>query len=371
MHPAYDALDVQHALSLYSTHTARGCRCVMSPSITLAHTPPAAVASSSPDAATLPPCFIPALPSQLPMLRSWSEYLEQQSCFITVQQYFRMPDATRQVIMAQRVRSCMTPSRTGRGPQRAIFAIGDSHMGQLSRALMTAFDGAASVVWAAAAFTCGYTSEWFMRNVMAHHLGDVRVEIALTVCKTFNEQIDAALEAYLQPCDVVVLHQRSFSQGAEGDHDGKLVFDNDGGESPHGGRATVYARIRDLQRRVQLKGAKLVLLGDVAQLPTQPSICATSVGALARCELSRATVLVQTQVERTFYASLAEANNSTYHLPLDGYFCDEHRANRECGVVVPGTHTIAYLDNNHLGTAGTAYLWPFLCDFFTANGLVA
>ena len=369
LHPAFNGLDAQHALSRYSTHTARGCRCAMPPALALVHTSNAAVASG--DVATLPPCFIPAVPSQLPMLRSWKGFLDQQSCFITVQQYFKMPDLTRQDLMAQRVRSCMTPTRTGSGPQRAIFAIGDSHMGQLSRALMTAFDGAASVVWAASAFHCGYTSEWFMQNVMAHHLGQVPSEIAMFVCKTFNEQIDAALEAHLQPCDVVVLNHRSFSQGAEGDHDGQLVFDRDGGNSPGGGRDTVYARIRDLQRRVQLKGAKLVLLGDVAQLPRQPAICATSIGALAQCELSRATVLEQTQVERAFYTALAQVHDSTYYFPLDGFFCDEARPNRECGAVVPGTTTIAYLDNNHLGTAGTAYLWPFLCDFFTTNGLIA
>ena len=39
-------------------------------------------------------------------------------------------------------------------------------------------------------------------------------------------------------------------------------------------------------------------------------------------------------------------------------------------MTVPGTTTVAYIDNNHLNSAGLAYLWPFLCSFFTQHGLL-
>ena len=198
--------------------------------------------------------------------------------------------------------------------------------------------------------------------------------IAGEVCRIYNEQATAALSTNLQPCDIVVLHQRSNWHSKEGTYLGKLVFYGDGGNDPNGRRATNFAHIRNLLSIVQARGASLLLLGDVPLLPERAQLCATSIAAAARCETSRATVLEQTAVERNFYSELVQADrtNSTYYMPLDELFCDPNaQAGRECGVVVPGTHTVAFLDSNHINTAGASYLWPFLCDFFTRHGLMA
>jgi len=42
----------------------------------------------------------------------------------------------------------------------------------------------------------------------------------------------------------------------------------------------------------------------------------------------------------------------------------------QCDVWVPGTNTLAYYDNNHLTVEGSLYLWPYICSFFSSNGLL-
>jgi hypothetical protein len=68
LHPMFDQLDQTHALSRFSTYTARGCSCnpEASNNAPLLNPPEA---TSSP---TLPPCFIPSRPNELPMLMDWS-----------------------------------------------------------------------------------------------------------------------------------------------------------------------------------------------------------------------------------------------------------------------------------------------------------
>jgi hypothetical protein len=60
----------------------------------------------------------------------------------------------------------------------------------------------------------------------------------------------------------------------------------------------------------------------------------------------------------------------TYYLPIHHLFCNGAAPNDKCGVLIPGTTTVAYLDNNHLNSAGTSYLWPFVCSFLKQNGLL-
>ena len=365
-HPQYTGLDSSHALSRYSNYTARRCRCEIDTSHATSHPPPDGVDAGS-ASISLPPCFIPASPSQLPMLSNWDGYVSQQSCFLTLERFFRMDDNTRHNDMAQMVRQCLTPSRSGSAPQRAIFMIGDSHTAQLSMSLLTAFDGAASVVWAASGFGCGFLSDASIVYQLQTAVQDGQRRQAIEVCRIFNEEADAALMAHLQPCDTVVLHQHSFSPTDDGGHDGKLVHDGDVGHE------ATLERIRNLQRMVTSRGANLVLVGDVAVLPMPAPYCARSAAALSHCQLSHASMLAQTSFERDFYMSLVARDNSTYYMPMGELFCDDSPAapaGRECGVTVPGTTTVAYIDNNHLNSAGLAYLWPFLCSFFTQHGLL-
>eukprot|EP00966_Prymnesium_polylepis_P197515 4577038-Prymnesium_polylepis.1 len=51
-------------------------------------------------------------------------------------------------------------------------------------------------------------------------------------------------------------------------------------------------------------------------------------------------------------------------------FCEPGSGAKRCGAFVPGTSTLAFHDTGHLSSAGSLYLWPFLCDFFSSNGLL-
>ena len=42
-----------------------------------------------------------------------------------------------------------------------------------------------------------------------------------------------------------------------------------------------------------------------------------------------------------------------------------------CYGVVPGTTTVAYYDDDHVNTAGSIYLAPFINCFFRSAGLIS
>ena len=102
-----------------------------------------------------------------------------------------------------------------------------------------------------------------------------------------------------------MLNHNSYNFGSEGDFDGKLVFEGDGGDQPGGGRDSMYRRIRGLQALVKRKGASLILLGDAPVLPHRMPMCAYSLQAASQCDNSRSVVDGQMAVERAFYSELA------------------------------------------------------------------
>ena len=53
------------------------------------------------------------------------------------------------------------------------------------------------------------------------------------------------------------------------------------------------------------------------------------------------------------------------------WFYDRLCTASSCGVNVPGTSTAAYLDQNHLSTAGSLYLAPFMNCFLSDQGLLS
>ena len=253
-----------------------------------------------------------------------------------------MDDQTRDVEWPLAVRRCLTPSRTGDEAQRAIFLFGDSHAAQSSLPMMAAFNGAASVVWAAAAFNCGFLPDTAIEVVTVKNQEDPDVRRKL--CQVFNREVKRALIDFVQPCDIVVLQMHGWSVTDDGTYDGKYVFDGDGGNSPNGLRAAVFDNIRILNRQMTDKGASMVLMGDIHTIPYEGPLCARSAAAASQCEISRADVRTQTAVERSFYTSLAneDPTNRTFYMPLDHLLCDlpgfGSHPGRECGALVPGTH---------------------------------
>jgi len=245
---------------------------------------------------------------------------------------------------------CLRPDRGEDGSRRAVFLIGDSHTGALGPGLMTALEGAASVVWISAGFGCGYLSTQFIEVV----IGNNEDGVYIGPCKIYNEEIDAQLRQHLKPCDMVVIHHRAWqSQGG---------MKMQGSPEVH---ASQVNRLRSLQHLVTSRGAKLVLIGDVGTIPGRGSRCALSSAAEAACEISWSEVVEQNQREHAVYTELAKTPD-TYYFKMDHLLC----ADGMCDAFIPGTSTFAYSDDNHVSTEGAIYLWPFLCAFFEESGLL-
>merc|ERR1711879_913390 len=55
-----------------------------------------------------------------------------------------------------------------------------------------------------------------------------------------------------------------------------------------------------------------------------------------------------------------------YFFNFHNLLCDGNR----CGAFIPGTDVLGFYDAHHLTEAGSYYLWPFLCFFLNAKGLL-
>lgn len=333
--------DNEHSISQYSSYPQRQCRCQTASTY---HSPPYAEHTGV-------PCFIPTAKAQQVMLRNTDIYFRAQPCMAESEAEWIGDDVWGEEDEKAWVRSCLVPDRGESGTRRAVFLIGDSHAGAIAPGLLAALEGAASVVWIAAGFGCGFVSPLFNRRVVAAE-DDGFFEDA---CRYFNDEVDAQLQAQLKPCDVVVIHHREWTPARTM----KMQGDADV-------RASMIERLRGLQRTVNARGAKLVLLGDVPTIPALGKRCAMSSAAEAECEISWSEVqATQHAGEYEVYEMLAQTPG-TYYLRLDSLMC----AGGLCDAFIPGTSTFAYGDDNHLTTEASIYLWPWLCAFFQDSGLL-
>ncbi len=125
------------------------------------------------------------------------------------------------------------------------------------------------------------------------------------------------------------------------------------------------------------RGAALVILDDVSSMPTDPLLClrggpclydGNHVNQLDKMEVfSNAMRTFVTNVTNST-AQSANVTTSVHFLPvLFESFCIAG----VCDLRVPGTETIAYYDDNHLNTAGSLYLGPFIACAFEQAGLLS
>jgi hypothetical protein len=126
------------------------------------------------------------------------------------------------------------------------------------------------------------------------------------------------------------------------------------------------------------RGAALVILDDVFTAPEQPWTCfrrggpclydATHAGQLGKLE-------VFSNAMRTFVAnvtnSTAQSANVTTSMHFLPVIFESFCIAGVCDLRVPGTETIAYFDDNHLNTAGSLYVGPFLACAFEQAGLLS
>ena len=228
-------------------------------------------------------------------------------------------------------------------PQRRLFVLGDSHAQQLLSGLQAVF--------AREHFEVVHWTKVTFFDVWIH--------------PSFQSELWAALEAHVQPKDVVLICRRI------------LYFWEFHGD---GLKAIQLANpfLRNLFLEVLApRGAALVILDDILSIPTDPLLClrggpclydGNHVNQLNKMEVfSNAMRTFVTNVTNST-AQSANVTTSVYFLPvLFESFCIAG----VCDLRVPGTETIAYFDDNHLNTAGSLYLGPFLACAFEQAGLLS
>ena len=255
-------------------------------------------------------------------------------------------------------------------PQRRLFVLGDSHAQQLLSGLQAVF--------AREHFEVVHWTKVTPMDTWLH--------------PEFISQVRAALEARVQPKDVVLFCRRILYWWMNTPNYGNSIFGTtkahmqplqpnfvpDGLEAMEAFQLANHLLHSLFLEVLAPRGAALVILDDVFSTPEIPSICfrrggpclydATYAGNLDMQE-------VFSDAMRTFVANVtnstaqsANVTTSVHFLPvLYESFCTAG----ECDLRVPGTETIAYFDDNHLNTAGSLYLGPFLACAFEQAGLLS
>jgi hypothetical protein len=349
-HPTPGTVFWDNPISSYSRYGERKCRCQVVSSTS--HTPPHAQQEAA------PPCFIETDVQDQVTAGDLMQYFREQPCYEDDRIHGSFLHSKWGEGEQRRwVEDCLTPAREATAashaaPTRTVFVVGDSHSAVLMPGLMTALDGVASVVWVAAGAGCGYLSDDVLtstRGTRNYHGG-----VLIQPCMTHNHIVNDVFRRHLQACDIVIVHQHSYARNGWG---GKLQ-----GANVAAAQKEYY---RELQALVQSRDARLVLIGDIGELPQRGPHCAQSEWLEEECEMDLHEVEQQVSLEKQIYSELAQASG-TYYFPLHQLMCQNNR----CGAFIPNSDTLLYGDSDHMTTEASLYLWPFLCAFFQDNGLL-
>ena len=263
------------------------------------------------------------------------------------------------------------PARGGSNPSRVLFLVGDSH----SLAMVATFGAALvnspfSLAYTAMSDGGGFQADWpnpapdcapatqrtCNRQTQLHHEANAPAWVA---------GVRLALDAQMQVGDVLALVTAEWKFPHQTYIDLQRDF------------------LRSIAQLAQRKGVKLLLVGDVPYLKDRGENCLTS-QTVANCDTPRGesvwyywpanrrepnAVALHQAVDAMHTQVAAEYPSTVTYLPVS-WFYDKLCTATSCGAVVPGTSTLAYLDANHLSTAGSLYLAPFMNCYLSDQGLL-
>jgi hypothetical protein len=220
-----------------------------------------------------------------------------------------------------------------------MFVIGDSHAAMLVTALREAVGNSYSLS--------------FMTRAGSECFGLV------TSYPDYCTAVQKAIKRNLRPGDVLALGFATwrFSPVEVGKASGSLE------------NVDEYALVlKKWHRLVSARNATMILLGDQTPLRQTGLMCVpTSFNqdAASRCARTVEWSDFYGKHFRKQMNALEQAWHNVHFFDPRSLFCTE----QTCGAMVPGTHTLATGDLQHLTVEGSYYLWPFLCSFLQEKGL--
>lgn len=250
--------------------------------------------------------------------------------------------------------SCLTPDRGADNEKPAIFLIGDSHARMYLTALQQASSGYFSVNTLARpyneCFGLPYNPEF------------VKAKAYSSYDRKECERIYAKISSELRSSDIIIVHYASY-----------LWWKGHYAGFPPWAAHAAFANYTKLVMRYQLLAAKrnasTLLFGDPATLRGAARDCIPSrldPHAEARCAHEKESAMKIGEPARKSLAAMAKDNKGMYFFDVQDLFCDD----QSCGIFIPGTRTLAFLDDNHFTDEASYYMWPFLCDFMRRKGLL-
>jgi len=241
----------------------------------------------------------------------------------------------------ERVAKCLTPDRGQDGKGRAMFLIGDSHATMYVIALREAIGDAYSL-----STTTRANSECFRLDASYPN---------------YCAAVQNGIKKNLRSGDVLALAFATWEF------------------SPYKLDKVRFGRLENIREyalmlktwhtMVTARDATMILLGDQTPLAKPGLRCVST--SFNQDDVSKCSRTVQWS---NFYGRhfrdqmkvLEQAWPNVYFFDPRALFCTA----QACGAMVPGTHTLATGDLDHLTVEGSYYLWPFLCSFLHKKGLL-
>jgi len=257
------------------------------------------------------------------------------------------------------------------GPTRRLYVLGDSHAAMLVPGVKAAFQRSFTVVHTTCVGSgCGFNPDSFFARLPdpMHEPWGHRA----TYCSLMVQEAWAKLNQTVQAGDVVMAVTASF----------RYYWNWPGRES---GVADQVAFLTQLNNEVLApRGASLVVTDDVPYLQGRGTDCVLDP---TPCETDPTQILRipshDSPSHETYYLrGSSQSRNDMLVPPLTAfaasypnvYFMQELYApfcvGGTCHVVIPGTSTVGYYDDDHVNTAGALYLAPFMNCFFYSVGLI-